>query len=207
MALHGAALAAWKKKHPALVRQWRKPGGKKSKPSTKRRTSTKKRATSSTHKELHMAKSKKSGGKKKGSRKGKRRGGHRHSGGLFGGLTKRDLAIAGGVAAGYAFLQAKNNEKQISWFNNAPVVVTIGRAGTYAAAAGAAYALGLERKYTKPLAIGLGAVALIKLAARKFKFYDSDKDAKLAGELGQGGVGGGQLIEGDVDLAPEYRAA
>jgi hypothetical protein len=186
MALHGAALAAWKRKHPALVRRWGR-----SKP---KRRGARRHHVKHTHKEHKMAKRK----NRRGTRKSRRRGGSR-GGGLFS-LSKRDMQMSAAVAGLYTFLQYKNKQQTMDWFMKIPTVTAVGKAGTIAGLAAMAYFGGVARKWTKPLAIGTAAVALVQLGQRGFQPYTDAHDAQLAGD-------GGSYLEGDVDLVDDIADA
>lgn len=136
-------------------------------------------------------------------RRSRRGGGRRHrsgGGGLFS-LSKRDTQAALAAAGGYTYLATMAAEKpaDYAWFTKLPVVQSVGRAATVALIAGLAYKQGIAKKYTKPIAIGVGCVALANMARRKFKLYEgTDGATALAGEYGD-------ELSGDVDL--EYEAA
>lgn len=158
-------------------------------------------------KQTTMAK-KKSGKRRSGGGGGgkrRRRSGGGKSGGLS--LSRRDTLIALGAAAGYGFIASQAEEGK-EWAKNVyskpPVIKPIGRAGTWAVAAYAAAKLKIAPKYTKPIAIGLAAVALVNLGRRGFKLYETDDEARstmMAGEDGQ------SVLEGDVHLDAEYQEA
>lgn len=197
MALHGAALTAWKRKHPALVKRW-------GKSKTKRKTA---RHTPKRSKTMAKQKRKRSHGRRSGgARRRSRRGGG--GGGLFS-LGKTELMYAAAAAGGYAFLQSAASEDpaKYDWFTKLPVIGPVGRAATVALIAGVAYKAGVGRKYTKPLALGVGAVAFITLARRRFKMYDGTDGANaLGGELaGELAGDDGEVLAGSVDLAGEFR--
>jgi len=193
MALHGAALTAWKRKHPKLVAQW-----KKAKRATRKASSSKKRRKAHHHhQEKHVAKKRR---KSKSSKRSKRGGGG--GGGLLS-LSRKETTYAAASAAVYQYIAASASlePEKYEWFTKTPVIESVGRAATVALIAGVAYKAGVGRKYTKAIAIGVGAVALANLARRRFKLYDSSSgDGKVA----LSGDDGGGYLAGDVDLANEF---
>jgi hypothetical protein len=188
--LSGAAKTAWKKKHPALVASW---GKNKKKP---RKTAHKKGNT--------MAKKKRKSPRRSGGGKRRRSSSRRGGGGGLFSVSKSELMYAAGGAAAYAYLSAAATEDpaKYEWFTKLPVVHSVGRAATVALIAGVAYKAGVARKYTKPLALGVGAVALVRLAQRRFKLYDGDEGTHALGD-GDGDGGGGGYLAGDVDLGSD----
>lgn len=144
-----------------------------------------------------MAKKKRRPPRRSGGGRRRRRGGGRRGGGLLS-LSKRDVQLAALAAGGYGYLVYKSAQAsgdEYKWFKEAPVIKPAGRAGTYALGFGALYMGGIGRKWTKPLAIGLGAYALVNFARRGFKLYDS------AAPMDQMGDGEGAYLEGDVDVS------
>lgn len=167
--LYGAALAARQKKQAKNRRKSAKKEGK---------TMAKKR--------------RRSGGSKK------RRSGGRRSGGF---ISKKDAMLAGGVALGYGFLQHKAEKAKVDemkWFKEAPTITPLGRAGTFAAAAFVAWKWGRVR-IAKPIALGLGAVALAQVGRRGLKLYE-DADTK---SIMSGGDEAALYLEGADDDAVE----
>ena len=171
---------------------------KKSKKSTKKST---KKSKTTTRKKGHKTMAKK---RRKSNR---RRGGHRRGGHSLLSLSKRDAMYALAACAGYGFLEHKAEDSQpdeMKWFKESmPVVTAIGRAGTIAVGAGLLAAGGVARKFTKPLAVGVGFVALVNLARRGFKTYETEDEARAI-MSGPADNGEQTYLAGDVDLSREY---
>lgn len=176
--LHGAALAAWKRKHPALVRKWKKPKAAKRRA---RRASRKSAPTKSKRRSSSMAK------RRKGSRRTRR--------GASSGLFNRKNLIITGTALGLGALAHRAARGEADFFKDMPVITPIGRHGTVAAAAGALYAFGVARRFMGPVAIGAAALALFNIG-RRGGLYD---EASLSTDiLGNGAAGATEFLEGDA---------
>jgi hypothetical protein len=175
--LHGAALAAWKRKHPALVRKWKKPR-------TKRASSKKRRARRATATPKRKRRSTMAKRRKGGSRRSRR--------GAGSALFNRKNLIITGTALGLGALAHKAARGEADFWKDMPTITPIGRHGTVAAVAGGLYAFGVARRFMGPVAIGAAALALFNIG-RRGGLYDS---AALDGDiLGNGGV---EVLEGDV---------
>jgi len=153
--------------------------------------------------------------KKSTATKKKRKGAPRASGGILGGFTAVDGAIAGGVAVGYGMLQASADEavkkdsktEDYKWFREAPMITPLGRAGTLAGAGWVAMLLWPKsRKYLRGPTVGLTAVAGVGLGRRKLEFYDEKEAAQammggIGDDLALGGVSDDDTAHGgDVEI-------
>jgi len=153
--------------------------------------------------------------KKSTATKKKRKGAPRASGGILGGFTAVDGAIAGGVAVGYGMLQASADEavkkdsktEDYKWFREAPMITPLGRAGTIAAAGwGVMLLWPKSRKYLRGATVGMTAVAGVGLGRRKLEFYE-EKEARnalmggIGDDLAMGGVSDDDVRRhGEVDI-------
>ena len=113
-----------------------------------------------------------------------------------------------GAAGAYALLSAAATEdpSKYEWFTKLPVIGPVGRAATVALIAGVAYKSGIARRYTKPLALGVGAVALIRLAQRRFKLYTGGDGASALAGGEDGGYLSGDVALDDAELGAELGA-
>lgn len=186
MKLHGAALAARNKR---LAKERRKAARKRTPTTTKKGRRT-------------MAKGK----KRKSGKKGRRRGG----GGGGNGLSGKEAMVALGAAALYGYLGFKAEKATGTdmawWKKDIPVITSVGRAGTVALIAlGLWKVLKIAPKWTKPIAYGIGAVALVNLARRGFETYATEAEARavMAGDERQ--INGARM--GEVDLVDIRQAA
>lgn len=183
--LHGAAAAAHQRKLDRAKRQRAALGTSPKKKGTTVAKKAKKRKTSG-------------GGKRRGG------GGRRRGGSAGGGLSKREVYIALGSAAAYGYISnraAEGTADDMKWFKEAPVITPVGRAGTAAIAAYALYKMKVLPKYMKPIAYGLGAVALLNLGRRGFKPYATESEARAL--MAAGPEDDSQYLEGDLDLDGE----
>lgn len=138
-----------------------------------------------------MARKKRRGGRRRSHARRSRRAG----GGGKWSMNKKDLLIAGGTLLGYGYLQSRASKAkgdEMKFFKEMPVVTPLGRAGTMALAAGAAYAVGGVR-LAKPITFGLVGAFLLGFGRRGLEPYDdaANKDVLAGGDE--------MYLEGDED--------
>jgi len=181
--LSGAALAAWKRKHPALVRKWKKPKATKRRA---RRAPRKSAPIKSKRRSTSMAK------RRKGSRRSRR--------GASSGLFNRKNLIITGTALGLGALAHRAARGEADFFKDMPVITPIGRHGTVAAAAGALYAFGVARRFMGPVAVGAAALALFNIGRRGGLYDEQSLNGDILGSGDLVGQGNGQteFLEGDA---------
>lgn len=142
----------------------------------------------------------------KKKRRSPRRGSSRRRRGRGGGsgksFSQNDVMWGVGFAGLYG-LASNHAEQNAGAVRDAlqkmPVLTPVGRAGTIALAALAAWkGFKVWPKWTKRIALGMGAVAAVNLG-RRGGLYENEQEARALMTAGEDG-GGGEYLEGDVDL-------